>query len=162
MPELIAPQIKITAQQRQALMGHKDFIEMFAKEVESITFPSDEIPAWFRQSLTECLYEIPYTAMGNITIEVYKELVNDDPKTFALGVLQKAIDIVFTSAPKHHAATKLELSEYVEVIETCGKMADKMQELLNPARDKVVEKLWVREKLNNNGQLPAAQQLKKK
>jgi len=161
MAELIAPQIKITAQQRQALMGHKDFIEMFAKEVESISFPKDEIPDWFRRVLTDCLYEIPYTAMGNITMEVYKELVNDDPKGFALGVLQKAIDIVFTSAPKHLSITRRELGAYIDVIETCGKMADKMQELLNPARDKVVEKLWVREKLNNNGQLPAAQQLKK-
>jgi hypothetical protein len=150
---IIAPKTQLTDAQRHQLTNHPEFIAEFDKNMGDAQFPSDEIPADFRQWLDNCLPNIPYTAMGMIAMDIYKQICFSDPKDMPLGIIQKCIDIVFNSKPTDHDCT---MDYYCTIIEKCGKMMDKVTDIVAPARDKAVETIWVREKLKSDQLTPSA------
>lgn len=134
---------------KDEFINHPDFVAKMAEEMKDFIFPADKIPEDFDVWLNACLFDIPLSNLIELTgmnKMQYDALVTMAPESMAIGMLMKAVDIVYKARPSE----LVQIGDYVKyssIIAQCIDLKKYIEDIITPIRNRVLEQLMREESI---------------
>lgn len=144
MNQKFTPPASARHKPREEYLNHPKFMELFGEAMVGVETPKDKISGWMRAQLTESLLDMSFPSLS-VPFHIYAELCTLPCEEMTFGVLQKAADIIFSSKPNTSHSSILEA--HLDKVKSMAELLDAMQQITNPIRDKVIDKLITADKI---------------
>ncbi len=125
---------------------HPEFMPRYLAELEKLQYPINEITFAWRRALRNALNSSAFGKLG-LPIDRYKIYNTGVLGNFTIGMIKHSCDLIINSTPNELdlASRNLSYNSYAELIDECIRMQAKIESLIGPVREKIIDELILQE-----------------